>query len=308
MLSPAQRLRFIVVMSAGAMALNLRDAIVKVVAPDSAIGRSRRAAAAFQSTFLSPIFIATPLQGIEAQLALPDQPPAALVLLCHGIGERFYFWREVQHLLAASGIASLVFHYPGYGRSTGFFTPENADASAHAACAYLRGLAPDAPLFVFGTSLGTAVAAHVSGMLSPAPAGLILAQGFTTLREAAKSVLRTAHLPTALCKLLPDTWRNTQALTATRCTILIVHGESDYLFPVAMGQELFSSAQLRPGCRQSLLTPAGFDHSDPMLGPMVKAYWHPILEFILAESRHFSRNADAVTTIPATPSTLPTTT
>src|ERR1700722_6146630 len=104
MLSPAQRLRFIVGMSAGARALNLRNAIVKVVAPDSAIGRSRRAAAAFQSTFLSPIFIATPLQGIEAQLALPDQPPAALVLLCHGIGERFYFWREVQHLLAASGI------------------------------------------------------------------------------------------------------------------------------------------------------------------------------------------------------------
>jgi alpha-beta hydrolase superfamily lysophospholipase len=284
MLTPAQRLRFVLLMSSGAAALSFRDAIVKVVAPNSAIARSRRAAADFQSPFLTQIFIASSQQGIEAQLALPNQPPTAMVLLCHGIGERFYFWREVQHLLAASGIGSLVFHYPGYGRSTGFFTPENVDASAHAAYAYLRGLAPGAPLFVFGTSLGTAVAAHVAGTLSPVPVGLILAQGFTTLREAAKSVLRTAHLPTVLSKLLPDVWRNTQAFTKARCPILIVHGESDYLFPVAMGQELFRSAQLRPDGRQSLLTPAGFDHSDPMLGSAVEAYWQPILDFIRAES------------------------
>jgi len=158
MLTLAQRLRFIVVMSAGAIALNLRDAIVKVVMPNSVIGRSRRAAAAVQSAFITQRFIATPKHRIEAQLALPNQAPVALVLLCHGIGERFYFWREVQHILATAGIGSLVFHYPGYGRSTGFFTPENVDAAAHDAYAYMRGLAPDAPLFVFGTSLGTAVA------------------------------------------------------------------------------------------------------------------------------------------------------
>jgi hypothetical protein len=284
MLTPAQRLRFVLLMSSGAAALSLRDAIVKVVAPNSAIARSRRAAADFQSPFLTQIFIASSQQGIEAQLAFPNHPPTAMVLLCHGIGERFYFWRQVQHVLATSGIASLVFHYPGYGRSTGTFTPESTDTCAHAAYAYLHGLAPTSPLFVFGTSLGTAVAAHVAVTRNPVPAGLILAQGFTTLREAAKSVLRTAHLPTALSKLLPDVWRNTQALAAARCPVLIVHGESDYLFPVAMGQELLRSAQLRPDCRQSILTPEGFDHSDPMLGPAVKAYWQPILDFIRAES------------------------
>jgi len=285
MLTAVQRLRFVVLMSAGAMALAFRDKVAKVLAPQSAIGRSRRAAAAFQSSFLTHTFIVTPRHLIEAQVALPAQPPVALVLICHGIGERFYFWREVQHLLASAGIGSLVFHYPGYGRSTGSFTPENVDAHARAAYEYLHGRAPEAPIFVFGTSLGTAVAAHMIAGLKPAPAGLILAQGFTTLREAAKAVLRVVRAPTAVHRLLPDVWRNTHALAETRCSVLIVHGTADELFPVVMGEELFRCAQLRSDCRQALLTPAGFEHSDPMLGSKVEAYWQPVLEFITANVR-----------------------
>jgi uncharacterized protein len=308
MLTPAQRLRFVLFLSAGAAALSIRDAVAKVVAPKSAIARSRRSAAAFAVASLTQTVIVTQQHRIEAQLAQAEQPPIALVLLCHGIGERSYFWREVQHVLAKSGIASLVFHYPGYGRSTGHFTPENVDASATAAYAYLHALAPEAPLFVFGTSLGTAVAAHIAANLSelrPAPAGLILAQGFTTLREAAAAVLRVLHLPTALHRLLPDVWRNTEVLTATRCPILIVHGASDELFPVAMGEDLFRSAQLRPECRQSLLTPDGYSHSDPMLGPVVEAYWQPILDFIRTQC---ANSPETATAVPAMPNSTPTTT
>jgi len=308
MLTPTQCLRFVLFMSAGAWALSLRDSIFKVIAPNSTIARSRCAAAAFQSPFISQTFLQTPKQRIEVQLALSSQPPSAMVLLCHGIGERFYFWREVQHLLAASGIGSLVFHYPGYGSSSGQFTPQNVTASARAACEHLRAIAPDAPVFVFGTSLGTAVAVHASEALNPQPAGLILAQGFTTLRDAAMRVLRIVHLPTVLSKLLPDVWRNTQALADVRCPILIVHGASDFLFPVAMGQELFQAAQMRAGGRQALLTPAGFDHSDPMLGSSVEAYWQPILNFMRSESDQCSKYADAVTAIPAMPKMQPTTT
>jgi alpha-beta hydrolase superfamily lysophospholipase len=267
-------------MPAGAMALFFRDWIVKLVAPKSSIAYSRRAAKAFPSTCTSRIFLTTPRLTVEAQLAVPDRATTALVLICHGIGERFYFWREVQQILATSGIASLVFHYPGYGRSTGLFTLENIDAGAQAAYAHLRGLAPEAPIFIFGTSLGTAVAAHLAAKLHRDPHGLILAQGFTTLREAATAVLRAVHLPPALYRLLPDVWRNTAALAATQCPVLIVHGASDQLFPVAMAEELFRCAQTRLDGKQSLLMPAGFDHSDPMLGRSVEAYWQPILDFI----------------------------
>ena len=46
-------------------------------------------------------------------------PPRASVLLCHGIGETVEQWFGVQQLLAANGVASLVFDYSGYGKSTG---------------------------------------------------------------------------------------------------------------------------------------------------------------------------------------------
>jgi alpha-beta hydrolase superfamily lysophospholipase len=161
---------------------------------------------------------------------------------------------------------------------------ENVDAGAKAAWAHLHGLAPDVPMFVFGTSLGTAVAAHVAAELEPAPGGVILSQGFTTLREAAREVLRTVRLPGVLHGLMPDVWRNMEALGGTRCPILIVHGASDQLFPVAMAEELLRWAQRRGDGRQSLVTPAGFDHSDAMLGERVSLYWDPILAFILEGS------------------------
>lgn len=284
-MTPYERLRFATILPAGGMALYVRDAIATVVAPKSSIARSRRAARTFRTEFLSHIFLEADGHRVETQLAMPDQPPKAMVLLCHGIGEQLYFWREVQHILCSAGIASLIFHYPGYGRSTGLFTWENVAAGAHAAYRYLHELEPSAPMYVFGTSLGTAVAAHIASELQPAPNGVILSQGFTTLREAAKAVLRTVHLPTALHALVPDVWRNTAAVARARCPILVVHGASDQLFPVAMGEELHRSAEARLDCSQTLLTPKDFDHSDPMLGEKVEVYWQPILEFIRANER-----------------------
>jgi pimeloyl-ACP methyl ester carboxylesterase len=279
-MTPFQRLRFAVLLPVGAMALGVRDAMAKVFAPRSAVARSRRAAEAFPSGFLTPVGLATAKHGVEAQLAMPEREPVALVLICHGIGERFCFWRQVQYLLAAAGMGSLVFHYPGYGRSGGLFLPENIEAGARAAWEHLHGQAPGARMFVFGTSLGTAVAAHVAGMLKPAPSGVILSQGFTTLREAAKAVLRGVRLPGALHWLLPDVWHNTEALTGVLCPIFVVHGAADELFPVAMGEALFRCAEARRGGHQRLLTPAGFAHSDAMLGEVVEEYWQPVLEFM----------------------------
>jgi hypothetical protein len=59
---------------------------------------------------------------LDAVLVKPESSIAqASVLICHGIGETVENWLGVQQLLAASGVASLVFDYSGYGRSSGFF-------------------------------------------------------------------------------------------------------------------------------------------------------------------------------------------
>jgi alpha-beta hydrolase superfamily lysophospholipase len=239
---------------------------------------------------------------IEAQLALPKQGPRALVLICHGIGERLYFWSKVQLLLAEAGIGSLVFHYTSYGQSRGPCTPEAFESSAQAASAYLASLAPEAPLFLFGTSLGTAVAAQVAATLQPAPAGVILSQGFPSLREAGKSVLARLHLAALpVHGFLPDVWRSAENLAAISLPVLVIHSPDDELFSPMMGEQLYAGAASRRDGRQHLVVPAGFAHDDVSLRPAME-YWQPILDFIRAETDYFTKNAEAATRSPLNPS------
>lgn len=159
MLTWAQRLRFSIFLHGGAVALRLRDEIAQRLSPNRPLVKKRRSAAATSSPLLRKLLLSHGTSQIEAQLAIPEEKPRALVLICHGIGERLYFWSKVQLLLAEVDVGSLVFHYTSYGQSRGPCTPEGFESSAQAAYAYLASLVPEAPLFLFGTSLGTAVAA-----------------------------------------------------------------------------------------------------------------------------------------------------
>ena len=83
----------------------------------------------------------------------------AAVLLCHGIGETVEQWFGVQQLLAAHGVASLVFDYSGYGKSRGRVDWDQFELDTMAAFATLQKLAPRMPHSVLGFSLGSGVAA-----------------------------------------------------------------------------------------------------------------------------------------------------
>src|SRR5580704_10039819 len=95
---------------------------------------------------------------LDAVFVEPAAVPAqGAVLLCHGIGETVEQWFGVQQLLAANGVASLVFDYSGYGKSTGRPNWEQFEFDAIAAFAALKELAPSLPITVLGFSLGSGV-------------------------------------------------------------------------------------------------------------------------------------------------------
>ena len=87
------------------------------------------------------------------------RPPRTSLLICHGIGEIVEWWLPLQRLLAEYGVASLVFDYSGYGRSTGRISARQFEDDAVAAFGYLESLRPGEPVSVLGFSLGTGVAA-----------------------------------------------------------------------------------------------------------------------------------------------------
>ncbi len=214
--------------------------------------------------------IASDRQQLDALFVEPENRHArASLLICHGIGETVEHWRAVQHLLAVNGIASLVFDYAGYGRSTGPIGAAQCEWDAVAACRFLRDLRPDLPMTLLGFSLGSGVACAVVG--ETAAQRLILCAAFTSFRQAA----RRLFVPS---RLVPDLWDNVEALRSCRVPVLLLHGERDALFPVEMSY-LLQRACATPA--QVKVIP-GMTHDGLYLRPE-PAYWLHVAEACTAE-------------------------
>ena len=210
---------------------------------------------------------------LDALLVQPQAKPAqAGVLICHGIGETVEHWLPVQKLLAAGGVASLVFDYSGYGRSTGFFNAKQAEQDAISAFHFLQQLTAPLPVSVLGLSLGSGIAAATITRL-PAHR-LVLCAAFTSLREAAVC----AGIPWRFRFGVPPIWDAAESLRTCPVPVLIVHGESDRLFPVRMARELASYG----GSTQELVIVPGVSHNGPFYRPQA-SYWSDIVARFLVQ-------------------------
>lgn len=196
--------------------------------------------------------------------------PKAAVLICHGIGEVVTQWFSIQRILAENGIASLVFDYSGYGRSTGFADWPQFEKDAIAAFRLLARLAPALPISLLGFSLGTGV---VRAVLDRVTADrLILCAGYTSFRSAA----RAAWIPRFLSFLVPPIWSAEDVLCNCSLPILIVQGDRDRLFRMQMAEDLAACA----GGRADLLVLPARSHNDPVYHPQAQ-YWGPIVNWLL---------------------------
>jgi pimeloyl-ACP methyl ester carboxylesterase len=216
--------------------------------------------------------IASGRNTLDAYFVRPaEQPVRTAVLICHGIGETVDHWLPVQRLFASEGVATLVFDYSGYGRSTGWIDGPQCDADAIAAFAYLQALMPGHPVALLGFSMGSGVAAGVVGRVRAER--LILCAAFTSFRAAAASL----GFPKFLTLTVPHLWRAEENLREHRSRVLIVHGERDELFPVAMAQELAGF------CESELVVVPGMTHNQPFYAPTLR-YWGLILSRLTADA------------------------
>jgi len=219
---------------------------------------------------VSRLTIASDASNLEAVFVEPVPGPApAAILLCHGIGETVEQWLGVQQLLAANGVASLVFDYSGYGRSTGRPDWDRFEKDAMAAFAVLKRLAPESKRAVLGFSLGSGVAAATINRLSAHQ--LILCEAFTSFRAAATA----RWIPKSLTHLVPPIWHAREPLANCRLPVLIVHGERDKVFPVAMATEL--AGYCSPQAEIVIVPDTA--HNQPFRRPRLD-YWGPIIEWL----------------------------
>jgi uncharacterized protein len=205
--------------------------------------------------------------SLDSVLVAPAESPRAALLICHGIGEIADHWLAAQQLLAAHGVASLVFDYSGYGESGGVVDWKQCEDDAISAFAFLQTLVANCPVSILGFSMGSGIAGAILPRI--APARLILASAFTSFREAA-CVL---GLPRAFVGVLPRIWCGAETLPDCTVPVLIMHCERDRAFPVRMAHELASL------CRANgeLVLVPNQAHNEAFYDPKL-SYWRPVID------------------------------
>jgi pimeloyl-ACP methyl ester carboxylesterase len=261
----SHRISFTVALTGISRAMILRDRVLE------SVGFVRR----FDTTDASASQHSIPSGDnvIDAVFVEPSADSAlAAVLICHGIGENVERWFPVQRLLAANGVASLVFDYSGYGRSTGSVDWTQCNLDTFCAFQYLQKLTPQLPTSILGFSLGSGPAAAIAHRVTAHR--LVLCAAFTSFRAA----VCATGLPSRLSFLAPPIWSAQESLRSCSLPVLVVHGEKDRLFPVQMARDLVA---LCPGPAELLVVP-GLAHNQPFRKPHL-AYWGPIISRIIPE-------------------------
>lgn len=140
------------------------------------------------------------------------------------------------------GFSVLAIDYRGFGKSSPRSPTEtSAYEDTEAAWAYLDKLAPKAKKFIFGHSLGGAMATHLA-LRHPEAAGLILEGTFTSIPEMVKTT-KFGFLPVG--GLITQRFDNLDRIDDLKVPVLIAHGTEDNIVPFAMAEKLYASAGSR---------------------------------------------------------------
>lgn len=141
------------------------------------------------------------------------------------------------------GFSVLAIDYRGFGKSLAADgaapSEQRADEDAEAAWQYLARLAPQARRFIFGHSLGGAMATHLA-LNHPDAAGLILEASFTSVPDMLKET-RLGFLPVGF--LVTQRFDVIDGIEKVRVPVLVAHGTADSIVPFSMGERLFAAAR-----------------------------------------------------------------
>ena len=194
-------------------------------------------------------------------LWLPQADPRAPVLLyLHGarwdVRSSAHRMRRMHEL----GFAVLGIDYRGFGQSTPLLPGEaEATEDALAAWRWLAQQRPQAPRYVFGHSLGGAIAVNLAAQVAD-ERGLIVEGSFPSIREVV-ATFKWGWLPVG--PLLTQRFEAGERIGLVGAPVLVVHGSEDRLIRPELGRRLFEQAA-EP--KRFVLVEGGTHHNTNSLG------------------------------------------
>lgn len=187
---------------------------------------------------------------------IPGKPEGPTVLFCHGNSGNLCFPRARRDRLAAihrTGANLWVFDYRGFGTSQG--TPSETGLYEDAAIVHQLARsahAPGQPFFLFGRSLGGAVATYLATEIQT-PDHLILESTFTSATEVC-----SGWVGATLAGLMTYRFDSLSRIEQLQCSLSMIHGDCDFVVPYKLGRKLYE----RYHGPKEFVTVPGAGHND----------------------------------------------
>jgi uncharacterized protein len=179
-----------------------------------------------------------------------DDAKAPVLLYLHGAG------RSVH----ASSFSVFAIDYRGFGLSGDELPSESiVYEDARAAWAWLAKNHPERPRFIFGHSLGGAIAVQLASEVADAK-GLIVEGTFTSVPEVFQT-MKWGWLP--VTALITQRFDSASKIERVKAPVLVVHGSRDGLIRPELGRALFERA---PAPKKFVLVEGGTHYSTNSLG------------------------------------------
>lgn len=191
---------------------------------------------------------------------LAKNPKAPVMLYLHGarfnvVGSAFRA-RHMQEL----GFSVLSVDYRGFGKTSNELPSEAmAVEDARAAWEWLGRQYPDRPRYIFGHSLGGAIAIELAAQVND-EAGTLVEGSFTSIPDVVSSY-KWGWLP--LGPLITQRFEAVKRVAEIGSPLLVVHGSEDRTIAPELGKKLFDAAK---GRKRFEMVQGGSHHNTNALG------------------------------------------
>lgn len=209
----------------------------------------------YQEVWLPVVSSDQKVERIHGWWIPATKPDAKTLLYLHGNG--INIGANVAHAnrFHQQGFSVLLIDYRGYGRSQGSPTESRVYQDAATAWDYLVKRHQPSKIFIYGHSLGGAVAIDLA-VQHPEAAGLIVDSSFTSIADIAKLQGKFWMFPIDL--ILNQRFDSISKVRLLQIPVLFIHGTADLQVPAVMSQQLYAAA---PEPRQLFLV-SGAGHNN----------------------------------------------